>query len=585
MGAVVAILGEKGDPELAERLQRMLARSPYRGTPEQLIEGPLAIGVQNLGSDASLAQHGNWIVAFHGYIGNWPELSSERGWSFPDGASNAAKMAIAFEDLGNRLFAKLRGEWALLIWDRSDRKLLAARDVVGCRPLFVHRHAERRFLASEVRQILAGSDVSVEIDIETFRRFLRVEANPDGSSVRDVNQVTPGSAWSCVANGGAHGSEPFFRFGSRWNELGRLDLEGAAEVLRAGIGTAVARASAGPQTCVALSGGLDSSTVWGFVRGRGSVQEASSDVSALCLRYPGRDDDEGAFMNAVLDQRPGPRRDIQLRVAMVMPCLREATAAVDTPFLANIVAQLELARAAATEGKKVILTGHGGDLAFQGNPLDLEDAVLRQHDAATAWWAARLATGQRMWGDVCRRLTRNLAQRSPAWFGLRSDTVSTSGDLCAEARAIWEADLDTGGEAGRRTILQEIAVERAGWVLTPWEQLNASFGVEARHPLLDLDVLEVALSVPQKLHLACGFRKGLLRVAAQQYLPEKVRSRRGKMALSAFVEDGLEGAARGPGKTGTITVEGMEDLLSGHDDGFTLPLRLLVDHILRARIY
>ena len=67
------------------------------------------------------------------------------------------KISLAFEDLGLRLFTKLRGEWALLIWDRRERKLLAARDVVGCRPLFWQRSGGRLFLATEIRQVMAGS--------------------------------------------------------------------------------------------------------------------------------------------------------------------------------------------------------------------------------------------------------------------------------------------------------------------------------------------------------------------------------------------------------------------------------------------
>ena len=63
MGSIVAILGEAGDPELDERLQRMLERSPYRGEPEFLVEGPLAIGIQSMGWDASLHSAGNWLVA------------------------------------------------------------------------------------------------------------------------------------------------------------------------------------------------------------------------------------------------------------------------------------------------------------------------------------------------------------------------------------------------------------------------------------------------------------------------------------------------------------------------------------------
>ena len=136
MGAILAILGEAGDPELGGRLQRMIECSPYRGEPEFLIEGPLAIGIQSMGWDASLHLGGNWLVAFHGYIGNWGELAPLHGWNFPEDANNAHKIAIAYEVLGNALFSKLRGEWAVMILDRRRGELLAARDVVGCRPMF-----------------------------------------------------------------------------------------------------------------------------------------------------------------------------------------------------------------------------------------------------------------------------------------------------------------------------------------------------------------------------------------------------------------------------------------------------------------
>ena len=98
-------------PEIPERLERMLARSPYRGAPERHFEGGLAIAVQTRGWDASLATVGNWTVAMHGVIGNWSELAPAHGWDFPKNASSATKLAIAYEHLGNDLFAKLRGEF------------------------------------------------------------------------------------------------------------------------------------------------------------------------------------------------------------------------------------------------------------------------------------------------------------------------------------------------------------------------------------------------------------------------------------------------------------------------------------------
>ena len=143
------------------------------------------------------------------------------------------------------------------------------------------------------------------------------------------------------------------------------------------------------------------------------------------------------------------------------------------------------------------------------------------------------------------------------------------------------------GEVGRWSMLEGLAIEQAGWYLTPWEQVSAAFGVEVRHPLFDLDLFEAALSVSQRLHLARGFHKGLLRVAAASYLPAKVRSRRGKTALSEFVIDGLSQTGRARPDEGnalgerTDFVGGLKEISAGVDEEFVFPLHLLIADLMR----
>ena len=129
-------------------------------------------------------------------------------------------------------------------------------------------------------------------------------------------------------------------------------------------------------------------------------------------------------------------------------------------------------------------------------------------------------------------------------------------------------------------MLRDLAIEQAGWVITPWEQVSAAFGLETRHPLLDLDLVEAALSVSQKLHLARGFHKGLLRVAAAPYLPRKVQTRRGKMSLSGFVIEGLQ-AAHEPREVSAKSLAELADITAGFDDEFVLPLQLFVADLFR----
>ena len=149
MGAILAVFGEAGDQELPERLEKMIAVSPYRGTAERILAPGAAMAIQTLGWDASIANVGDLVVAFHGFIGNWDELAPALGLRFADDASNAERLGVAFESVGERLFAQVRGKFAFVILDRRSGLVTAARDVYGVRPLFVHRHGNRTNLPSE----------------------------------------------------------------------------------------------------------------------------------------------------------------------------------------------------------------------------------------------------------------------------------------------------------------------------------------------------------------------------------------------------------------------------------------------------
>jgi asparagine synthetase B (glutamine-hydrolysing) len=277
---------------------------------------------------------------------------------------------------------------------------------------------------------------------------------------------------------------------------------------------------------------------------------------------------------------------------MVLPCLEEAAAKADTPFLGNVIAQLEMARAAAAGERSVMLTGHGGDYAFQGNLHNLEQAFLQGREPLAAWWAARLAVRYRRYGGVHRWLKRRFGSRhgSSQPSNDRGDGLTVSDDLSPDVRTLWGAPDSSLSEPGRLSILEGLAIERAGWHITPFEQVGAAFGVDVRHPFFDLDLFEAALSIPQMLHLARGFHKGLLRMAAGPQLPELVRTRRCNRLLSGFLNDGFSLAARDQPRDefcsglSTKIEGGLKSIASGFEMEMLVPLQLLtVDLKRRSR--
>jgi hypothetical protein len=126
VGSVLAVIGDPGDPALEPRLLSMAARSPYRGATVSHVERGIALAVQARGTDASLAVGRQLIVAFHGYVGNWREVAEQLGQA-RDHGSMADRIARAFEQVGTRLLPWLRGEYALVVCDRRQGSVLAAR--------------------------------------------------------------------------------------------------------------------------------------------------------------------------------------------------------------------------------------------------------------------------------------------------------------------------------------------------------------------------------------------------------------------------------------------------------------------------
>ena len=536
MGAILAILGEAGDPELAERLQRMLARSPHRGELEFLVEGPIAIGIQSLGWDASLADDGNWLVAFHGYVGNWKELAAERGWRFADGASNAGKIAVAYEDLGDRLFAKVRGEWAVLIWNRRERTLLVARDVVGCRPLFTHRHGSRFFLATEARQVLAGSGAEARCNPGAAADFHLLRFPKEGRTLFQGVDIFPGGVVRVLGREGP-GSKP--RDLEFWRpppvDQRRRDPRELVDELRWLLNTAVRRAAPKTGAGVTLSGGMDSTSVWATL---------SSLVSSDALRsgkfrpysnvYPGLPCDESTYIKSIHAFTGVDGVLVDSTVIRASELLDALCRRLGQPHLPNALPVELVCEAAAANGHSTLLTGLGGD-EWLGGSLDYIRELFYSGRVFTALrdlWRVRLPTNLDGFRSRASWLSPGLGLATR--FGLgRHTTGGMQGVVAPEhrggtasVRGSWQERVE--GQAlppSKRALVGNLDRLVAGSVLEVIEGQGAWHGVELRHPLMDVDIMNFGFSVASRALVAGRCHKWLLRESMADRLPADVTGR------------------------------------------------------------
>ncbi len=528
MGALLAVLGEAGDPALPGLLQRMTERSPYCGAVERRIEGGLAVAVQSLGWDASLAVAADRLVAVHGYLGRWEREA--RGLDLDPAWPAAKKLALAHRQLGPDLFPLLRGEFALLIHDLERRHLLVLRDVVGCRPLFFEQAGGRAFLATEIQQVLAGSGSTPRLNSDAVVDYLLNRPLAREETIQlPVRRVLPGRSYSF---GGAEPCSPPRRTEYWTPPQVRRPAPGMEELvhqLGSLLRSALQASLPDRPFALALSGGVDSPTLWGLLaRLAADGDRQAANGAPFSLVYPGMECDERPLIEQVLQRSGSAGRFIDMTGRGPLEAYPELLAITGTLFPLTLYQFGPLFEAAGREGRNVLLTGLGPDDWLRGNLGYIPDLLLRGRlpsalrDTFTfelPHGLSRPALLRRLLGQAGRRFLPRLRRDTrPPWLTKTAWQRAGAGTC----RYPWDR---VRIPLARRALLRDLERYRSGLFLEPAAQFAASAGMELRHPLLGVDFVEFAFRSPARAFIGGRRFKDLLRLSAGDLLPPEVRDK------------------------------------------------------------
>jgi len=527
MGSLLLVLGPSGDPGLGKRLGRMIARSPHRGEESFYETAGLSLAVQSLGWDASMAHGKNVVVAFHGFVGNWGELRLSHGLRFDAGASHAEIIAAVFEDLDEGIIPLLRGEFAVVIHDLRRNRVLAARDPVGCRPLYMQDLGDRVLVASEIRQVVAGSDRAARPNTRGFAAHLLHEPPVESETlVEGIDCVMPGEIFTFSPNSsGIHLSRTRY-----WGLEEALpepiqDMADWLDELELRLRRATRRWLPKHPSGLALSGGLDSSALWAEVVAlREEGLSSAKSVRPVSLFFPGYPCDERLFVERTLQDTGDRVLAIDGTRETALSLRPKLLRRLDTvPFSTSYTVQL-MAEAAAIDGRLTLMTGHLGDHFFDHREPGFKgrtgrflrvvlNATLGRH------WAPRVYS-------ALRRQTLSKAHKSDLDLLQKEWRTEIS-------RRRWNRGLRRFSPTD--VISNRLRSERTGWSLQSWEQICAGFGVEVRHPFSDPDLIAFAASVPRSL-CASGLTKPVLRAVYRQRLPRMIVDRRDKITFDCLAQ-------------------------------------------------
>jgi asparagine synthase (glutamine-hydrolysing) len=459
-----------------------------------------------------------WIV-FNGEIFNYVELRDElerEGVRFATHSDTEVLLAV-YQRHGPQGFEKLRGMWGLVLVDTARNELIACRDRLGIKPLYVDATEQRVAFVSELKQLLRVRS-RLEIDESVLKSYLASGYEEQGKTFfKEPRPLKPGTWERWSLDGRLLETSSYWSPEQVTQTIASPDE--AAQALRAELTRSVKEhlRSDVPVGC-ALSGGLDSSAVAALVRGQNPLS-----LETFTATFPGDEIDERRWADKVAAHVRGTPHWVQPAAERLADELDRFVWIHDEPV--GHVSQYSgwcVARLTREAGVPVTLNGQGGDEVLSGY---WQSYMMHLYGLRRPTQLPRLALQLvRTAASGNRELLVQLPVMARRYLSRR---MAARGTSAADALA----GVLSMSEPQRR--IHEICVQYLPRLLK-WDDRNfMAFGVEGRYPFLDHRVIELCLSMKTSALYSKGWLKEPLRRAMLSVLPDDVVRRRDKKGFEA----------------------------------------------------
>lgn len=522
----VCFNGQRAD---ARTVATMAATMESRGPDATGVwaNGPVAFGHQRL-SIIDLSPAGNQpmhdpelglTTVFNGCIYNYKELRTELrdkyGLRFFS-HSDTEVLAKAYHAWGPNFVTRLQGMFAFAIYERDTGRTLLGRDRFGIKPLYLSRTPHRLRFASTLPALLAGNDVDTSIDPVALHYYLTFHSVvPAPRTILAGVEKLPPATIRVIEPGGQQTDteywQPEFTRDPSRQMYSERDWEDAVlDALRSSVRW---RTVADVPVGVLLSGGVDSSLVVGLLAEAGHANLATFSI--------GFDDvgtiagNEFQYSDLIAREFGTDHHRISVPTADIVPSLQGAIGAMSEPMVSHDAVAFYLLSREVAKHVKVVQSGQGADEVFAGYhwypPMDqLDTRATGSHDQLVAAAVDAYADAFFDRDHATRNTFVNPSYRLDADVAEQFVTEHF-------ARQGAQTATDMALRLDSQVMLVDDPVKRV-------DNMTMAFGLEARVPFLDHEVLEVAARIPTSYKLAHG-GKGVLKQVARHVIPAAVIDR------------------------------------------------------------
>lgn len=519
MCAIAGIIGlQTSDVLLAQMLETMTRRGPdatglARFENGWLLHARLAVIDPEGGKQPMCVKQGEkeYTIVYNGELYNANELRNalEKAGHVFEGHSDTEVLLRSYIEWGGDCLEKLNGIFAFAVWEKCEKTLFLARDRMGVKPLFFMEHAGGLLFASEIKTILTYPDVPAVLDEEGIGQiFLLGPGRIPGSGVlRGVKELEPGQC-ACYRDGKLH----VHRYWTLRDREHTESFEETAEHVRALVLDAIERQTVSDVPIgTFLSGGLDSSLITaicakkldGKLLPTFSVDYVDNDKYFVPNKFQPNSD--GEYIRLMQQEFQTDHHWCVLSPQDLVDELENATLARDLPGMADVDFSLLAFCRRIKPHVTVALSGECADEIFCGYPW-YRDPEVRNQDGFP--WA------------------QNTVYRKSLLHPLLGGKLRAEEFVCGQyEKTCRESDI-LPGTTPLETRMKQMVNLNVRWfmqtLLDRKDRMSMYSGLEVRVPFCDHRIAEYLYGVPWEFKDWQGREKGLLRVAMEGILPEKV---------------------------------------------------------------
>ncbi|MGY1715559.1 N-acetylglutaminylglutamine amidotransferase [Geodermatophilus sp. SYSU D01106] len=466
-------------------------------------------------------------AVFNGCIYDYKELRAElegHGYRFFS-TSDTEVLLKGYHHWGVDFVDHLHGMFVVVIHERDTGRVVMARDRLGIKPLYLSETPGRLRFASSLPALLRAGDVDTSIDPVALHHYLTWHAVVPAprTLLNGVRKLPPATVRVIEADGTSREHrywEPTYERRAEHSGWSNRDWEDAIEeALRVAVRR---RLVSDIPVGVLLSGGLDSSLIVGLL-----AQEGQSDLATYSIGFEtvgGHAGDEFRYSDVIAERFGTDHHRIRVSSDELAAALGHAIGAMAEPMVSHDVVAFDLLSERVSQTIRVVQSGQGADEVFAGYHWYPPLADVDREEAVERYAAAFFDRGAQ---DMRALVGERYALDGDPSLDFVRDHMSRPGAQTA---------VDAALRLDSEVMLVDDPVKRV-------DNMSMAWGLEARVPFLDHDLVELAALCPPELKLADG-GKGVLKAIGRRIIPPEVIDRpKGYFPVPAITH--LEGKVLG----------------------------------------